>query len=865
MIHSWLFIFSLLIGPGPKDLLTQDLAASRGVRISQLSYNLEFKFQAGSSAYEGHAILSFADTTPEKPLDIDFQAGEILQVTVGEVPTADFLYSHEEGRLRLPASHLKSQDNLIAVRYRNNFSTDGSGFHRFVDVEDKTEYHYTDFQPYRAHHVFPCFDQPDLRGKFKVTLHTPKTWTAMANGALLSSKYVADRRELVFQETPPISAYLFHLSVGDFAEHSFHQGLVPMRLLCRQSQEEYMDPDGIFAVTDKGIRFFAEYFAMPFPFDKYDQAFVPEYNAGAMENVGAVVLNESLNMGYYVPESLRALRDSVILHEVAHHWFGNLVSLQWWDGLWLNESFASYMELVGMEALGYSDPWHQTLDQRATVYLSDSLSTTHPVVLPIADTKQAEANFDDITYTKGMATLRQLDFSLGGTAFRDALRDYFQKHAWKSTSVTDFLDAMKLRSPQDLSPWIQTWLYQSGVNGSQIHWEVENGRISKAEMLQTPGSGAGVLRSHATQLGLFKADPEKGAVLYQTLKIHYEGISTPLPQLVGLTEPAFILPNWQEYDYTLSQLDPRSLSWLLANAPEIQNPTLRQQIWHLLFLELRAGNLGVLNFLELARLDMALQAEGEGLRLTADFALRAIEDYLPEQEAFQAVRSRIFEDSKKSLEKERGDFQMRYLFFILMRDTAHSQEELDFLYAWLEGKENLKGWVLDEEDKLSIIEALMVRQYQKAPTLFKDIQKEELIADSPLLQLLASVPDATAKARAWDLILDPTFSLENKRKLMGDFFAKGQDPFTDAYLEQYFDLLPKVYQRDSWPFARDLVQIMFPRHGDKKAIKAAKRMLKKKELPQVLKTLVTTELELLENRRQIRAINQKMPLPTIGQ
>lgn len=863
LVVSGFFFWLSFYAFAQQNLLTQELASQRATRLADIEYILHFEFEKGSPSYKGDATLKFTDHNSEIDLPIDLLVDNIKAVKVGQNEISDYEYRPKEGRLIIPAAHLQNSQNHIRVVYETAFSTDGSGFHRFVDPEDGTEYHYTDLQPYRAHVVFPCFNQPDLAGRFHVSANMPKTWTAMANGALRVNRYKKDGRELRFAPTKPIPTYLFNLTIGDFAEYTAPHGDIPMRLLCRQSQEPYLDEAAIFAATQKGLDFFIEYFGQPYPFEKYDQAFVPEYNAGAMENVGAVILNESLNLGFQLPKSLIMLRDTVILHEIAHQWFGNLVNLQWWDGLWLNESFASYMELLGLKALGYEQPWEDVLEGKGSVYISDSLSTTHPIVIPIKDTKAAEANFDDITYTKGMAVLRQLDFSLGGTVFRDALRDYFQKHAWKPTNIDDFLAAMNRHASADLNGWAKSWLYDAGVNRSGLHWKAKNGRIIEAAMHQSPGSGSKQLRTHTTLLGLFKADPKKGAVLDQAIRVTYQGAVTPIPQLIGLPEPAFISPNWEEYDYVISELDQKSLNWLLQNLPSIEDRTLRRQAWQLLWPLVLSGELGVASYLDLAYLDMQTNRNGDDLRYTADNALEVIYNYLPRTSKYQALRSKFFNFAKQYLDEDQGDFQARYIMFILLRDSAHTDKQLKFLLNFLNDEVSLKGWALDDEDKLALLETLMSHDYPKAKKLFQAFAASSKEPDAKVLSAIASNPLEETKARAWGWIFNGnTVSLEGKRSLMADFFKPGQEALTKPYIAKYFDEMEKAYSSGAWPLPRDLASYMFPFSGGEDTIRTAKKFLARPALAPVLKKLIQVELERLEIYESVRKINRKRPIPT---
>jgi len=848
---------------GQDGQLTKVEAERRSARISEIHYDLELDFETASSSYQGYAVVSFQDNQPDEPLFLDFEVTKLKSVTINEKAFPNHEEAFGNGRFTIPSEQLAKGLNTVAFTYEANFTTTGSGFHRYVDPADQTEYHYTDFQPFRAHHVFPCFDQPDLRGRFRLTVTMPKHWSAMANGSPISNRYSKGKRKIEFRTTPPISTYLFNITIGDFAVWEDRSGPVPMRLFCRQSQADYLDSESIFEVTRLGLAFFAEYFDYPYPFEKYDQAFVPEYNAGAMENVGAVVLNETLNLGFQVPPSLLAFRDAVIMHEIAHHWFGNLVSLKWWDDLWLNESFASYMELLSVPTLGHPDNWTQATEPKNRAYGYDGLSTSHPIIMPVPDVKVAASIFDDITYTKGMAVLRQLDYTLGGTVFRDALRDYLKTHAWQSTTMADFSKALTQKTDRDLEGWVQNWLYDRGANRSRIEWKAENGKIVSATMHQMPGNGSGKLRNHTTLLGLFGEDPKSGASLLHEVRVDYQGKSTALPQLAGLSEPAFILPNWQEYDYAASELDSKSLAWILENLPEVTSPSIRTQAWQILWQMVSEKQLSVASFIELARLDMSNQKDGETLRLVMDYVLEAIDEFWPEDPAFIPLRSQLFNLAKARLETDQNDFQYRYLMFILMYENAVTDEQLDFIHKLAGEEVELEGWTLDNQDRLALVETLMIREFKGAKKRFQVFSETAKKPEEDVLALLASCPLPETKARAWQWIFESTdLSLENKRTLMADFFGKGQHHLTKRYIQKYFQTLEQVYQTGEWAFARDMVEMMFPRSGEKATLKAARRFLKRRNPPAVLRNLVVSEMETLEARMAVRTYNRKMGVPT---
>ena len=857
----WLLCASL--GLAQDGQLTRQEAAARSARISEVRYDLQFEFASGSDTYDGYAIVSFSDAQPSQPLFLDFEVDKLNAVVMNDQTFPDIAEAFQSGRFHIPPEKLVQGRNTIAFTYQARFTTTGSGFHRYVDPADDAEYHYTDFQPFRAHHVFPCFDQPDLRAPIRLTVSMPKHWTIMSNGPPISNRYAKGKRKIEFRPTPVISTYLFNLTLGDFAMWQDSSGPVPMRLFCRQSQADYLDSEGIFEVTRKGLNFFADYFDYPYPFEKYDQAFVPEYNAGAMENAGAVVLNEALNLGFQVPPSLLAYRDAVIMHEIAHHWFGNLVSLKWWDDLWLNESFASYMELVSLPSLGHDENWTQTAEPKNRAYEQEGLSTSHPIVVPVPDVQVAASIFDEITYTKGMAVLQQLDFALGGTVFRDAIRDYLRTHAWRSTTIHDFTHSLAKNTSRDLKAWTQNWLFDRGVNRARLEWHTRDGKISSATMHQAPGNGSGQLRHHAALLGLFEAGGETGASLMREVRVDYSSATTEIPELVGLPAPDFILPNWQECDYVVSELDAKSLAWFLEHLPEVTSPAVRTQAWQILWQMVSEKKLGAADFIQLAYLDMLVQEEGETLRLIMDYVLTVLDTYWPDDPAFIPLRTKLFDFAKSNLEEENNDYQYRFLLFILMYENAVTNEQLAFIQQLAGDDTELAGWTLDDQDRLSLVETLMVRQYKGAQTRFESFAKTAIKPDPDVLSLLASCPLKETKAKAWQWIFEnSTLSLENKRTLMADFFAQGQHSLTKSYIPKYFNELERVYQTGEWAFARDMVEMMFPRTGEKVTLKAARRFLKRRNPPPVLRNLVISQMETLEARMSVRAFNKKLGTAT---
>ncbi|MFQ5381701.1 MAG: M1 family aminopeptidase, partial [Dehalococcoidia bacterium] len=426
----------------PRDVLTRDEAEARAARVSNCSYEIDLDLTEGASSYRGDVTVAF-DFTGTGDIFLDFRGRSIdlLEVNGTKVrPDWDGV------RLQLPASTLSSH-NSVHVRYENDYDHQGDGFHQFRDPEDGAEYLYTNFEPYHSHRLFPQFDQPDIKARYSLTVTAPGGWEVVANAPSETVRDEPDgRRCHVFARTEAFSTYLFAIVAGPYHVFRNQAGEIPLGLFCRKSLVPYFDHEEIFMVTKQGLAFFAEFFGQPYPFGKYDQCFVPEFNAGAMENVGCVTFNEMMVHREPPTENQRRRRAEVILHEMAHMWFGDLVTMRWWNDLWLNESFATYMAYLSMDrATRFDTGWLDfNASEKAWGYRQDELVTTHPIAGEVADTDQTFLNFDGITYAKGASVIKQLVASIGIDGFREGMRHYFREHAWSNTTLRQFLAALKL-------------------------------------------------------------------------------------------------------------------------------------------------------------------------------------------------------------------------------------------------------------------------------------------------------------------------------------------------------------------------------------------------------------------------------------
>ncbi len=387
---------------------------------------------------------------------------------------------------RLPAA-LLAPTTEVEVVYESEYDRGGDGFHHFVDPEDGAEYTYTNFEPFEAHRLFPCFDQPDLKGTYALTVRAPAEWAVIANAPVAAATPIAgDRREHRFAATPPISTYLVALIAGPYTGvRALHRG-TPLGIWTRRSLARFLDADEVFAVTKQGLDYYAALFDHPFPFAKYDQIFVPEFNSGAMENVGAVTFSESYVFRDPPTDTQRLARAETVLHELAHMWFGDLATMRWWDDLWLNESFATYVSnLCLAEATRFAGAWRAFhADMKRWGYQADARSTTHPISGLVPDTDATFYNFDGITYGKGASVIKQLVAEIGHDAFRAGLRTYFRRHAWGNATLADFLAALEDGAGRSLGEWSRRWLETASLNTIQASWTERDGLVERLQLSQ---------------------------------------------------------------------------------------------------------------------------------------------------------------------------------------------------------------------------------------------------------------------------------------------------------------------------------------------------------------------------------------------
>ncbi len=583
-----------------EDNLTRAEAQERASMLSELSYDVDVDLTGEGDTYASTTVIRFSAQAGAATF-VDLDATAVRELTLnGEAVPLD-AFDADRSRITLPAVAARNELRVVAdCAYQHT----GVGLHRFDDPTDGNRYLHTQFEPYDAHRVFACFDQPDLKGTFDLAVTAPEGWTVVSNNPV-AKREGAEQNAVRwrYETTPVISTYLVAIVAGAYHVVEERHGGVGMALYCRESLAQYLDADEIFTVTRQGLDFFEAEFGYPYPFEKYDQLFVPEFNFGAMENPGCITFNEGYIFRSRVTDASFENRAGTILHEMAHMWFGDLVTMYWWDDLWLNESFATYMGNDAVaRATRFSDAWARfAAGTKGWALVQDQLPTTHPISADIVDTDAVRLHFDGITYAKGASVLKQLVAWVGRDAFAEGVRRYFRRHEWANAGLADFLGALEETSGRDLSAWAEEWLQTAGVNTIRASFTTASDSIGDGVYTSFSLEQAGEpLRSHRLAVGLYDLGDE-GLTRRRRVELDVVGTSTDVVDLVGERAADLVLVNDDDLAYTKIRLDERSLDTLEAHLSDIVDPLARNLCWSATWDMVRDAELATRRFVALVR------------------------------------------------------------------------------------------------------------------------------------------------------------------------------------------------------------------------------------------------------------------------
>ena len=789
----------------PKDVLTQVEAEARAPRVSDVAYTLRLDLTRGASTYRGELTATFR-CSGSGPLFLDFTGHRIetLEVNGTEVASPDWsgVRLTLDGALLTPSA---GELTTVRVVYENEYDHTGDGLHQFVDPEDGEEYLYTNFEPYSAHKLFPCFDQPDIKATYHLTVTAPAAWELIANSRVESRADIDEgRTTTTFERTQRFSTYLFALIAGPFVAFRSKHGEIDLGFFARKSLAPHVDEDELFEVTKQGLTFYADFFQYPYPFGKYDQIFVPEFNAGAMENVGAVTFSESMVYRDPPTDTQRQGRAEVILHEMAHMWFGDLVTMRWWNDLWLNESFATYMAYLSLdEATRFTTSWQAfNSGMKNWAYRQDQLITTHPIAGQVADTDATFLNFDGITYGKGASVIKQLVAAMGMEGFRAGMRGYFAKHAFGNTTLSQWLDALGEGVGRDLHGWAQSWLETPSLNTIAASVDADGDRVSALTLTQTAPAGYPTLRPHVMDVALVR--DEGGTITISSLPARIDGATAEVEAARGATLPDFVFPNHHDHDFAKIALDARSLDFVRANLDRIEDPLLRQLIWQTLWNMVRDQQLKATDYLDLAGPKVATEQDHELIETILAMMSAAISRYVPEAQKAAAAH-RFFTIALDAL-RATTDSDMKITWARTLIGIAITPEDIRTAAELADGAIVVPGLTVDQDMRWSIALRHVAYGLDGAQARVDAEQARDPSdrGQRALLRCQTAKPDARTKAEAWQRFqmgITGYGSLHQTNAAMGGFHWWAQRDLLAPYVDRYFDSLVGVFEREENEYA----------------------------------------------------------------
>ena len=836
--------------------LTRDQAVERGALVTVDSYRISLDLtdgggKPGERTFRSVTTVEF-DALAGADTYVDIAADNIRIATLNGRDIDVSAYDESTG---IPLTGL-TERNVLVVDADCLYSNTGEGLHRFVDPVDGEVYLYSQFETADAKRMFACFDQPDLKATFDIMVTAPMDWRVISNGATGHVHGEGDAHEHTFVTTPRMSTYLVALIAGPYAHwsdtYSDEHGDIPLGLYCRKSLAEFMDDERLFTQTKQGFGFYHNNFGVPYAFGKYDQLFVPEFNAGAMENAGAVTFLEDYVFRSKVTRASYERRAETVLHEMAHMWFGDLVTMQWWDDLWLNESFATFASvLCQAEATEFTEAWTTFANvEKSWAYRQDQLPSTHPVAADIPDLAAVEVNFDGITYAKGASVLKQLVAYVGLEEFLAGLRDYFRDHAFGNATFGDLLGALEKASGRDLSGWGRQWLKTTGLNTLRPDFDLDaDGRFTRFAINQSGATpGAGETRVHRLAIGIYDDNGDK-LVRTHREELDVDGETTDVPALQGVSRGKLILVNDDDLTYCSLRLDPESLETVLTRIADIAEPLPRTLAWSAAWEMTREAEMKARDFVSLVSGGVQAETEvgvAQRLLIQAQTALGAYAD--PQwagAEGWPTFADRLLELARGA--EGGSDHQLAYVNALC--GSVLSPQHTDVLKALLDSDSadsGLAGLVVDTDLRWRIVTALAAAgeidsDGPATPFIDAEAKRDPTAAGQRhAAQASAARPQVAVKEAAWQQVIeDDTLANITARSIIAGFVRPGQDELLAPLRPKYFDAISGVWERRSSEVAQTVVIGLYPSWDISQAgLDDADEFLADPEVPPALRRLV---------------------------
>ncbi len=819
--------------------ITRAETAERARLLRVDSYEVTLDLTRGAELFGSRSVIRFGcvQPGPDSATYADLLAETVHEITLNGSPV-DPATAWANGRIALTGLAASNELTVVAdCRY----SRDGTGLHRAVDPADRRVYTYTKFEPAYARTVYANFEQPDLKASFTIAVIAPDDWTVLSNEPVAEAGPAGGHGGATlwrFWPTPPLPTYLFAVAAGEYlvvrGTHVTPRGqVIPLAMACRASLAGYLDADDILGTTTKGLDYYTQLFRADYPFAKYDQVFVPEYSVGATENAGCVILTDRLLFRSRAADSMYQRRASVILHEMAHMWFGDLVTMTWWGDLWLNESFAEFAAVQATaEATRFADSWATFAGGRkAWGYGQDRLPSTHPVAADVATLTEAIANFDGISYAKGASVLRQLVARIGRDSFFGGVRGYFAAHAWANATLADWLAALEASSGTSLTDWAKAWLQTAGPSILSAEFTVDDsgafagfavrqdGPVPDAPADDAPADDAPAddapaddalagnapagnapaddpaSRPHRLAIGLYSRT--ENGVLARTGQVRADvaGPRTEIPALAGLPQPDLVLLNDEDLTYAILRFDARSLRTLRTSIGELEDPLARAVCWTSVADMVRQAELSVPEFV--AMVASALPSEPSAA--AAQNLLAAARDILhtlASPASLEAGRRQLAASAIALLRAAEPGSDLQLVWAELLTWTATARDELHLVAGLLNGSTVPPGLDTGSELRWALLQRLAATGRVKDGAIDAELARDNTDAGARnAAACRAAIGDARHKAAAWQLLTDPAgLAVDLLLAVAAAFYEPAQAELLAPYTERYFEVLPQLWE-----------------------------------------------------------------------
>ena len=804
----------------PGTNLTREEARARAEILDVGSYDVDLDLTTSEKTFASTTVLRFSCTRPGASSFADLVGATITELTLNG-RRLDPAEVYLDSRIQLDDL---AEDNELRVVAECVYSRTGEGLHRFVDPADERVYTYTQFEVPDARRVYTTFEQPDLKSVFTFNVTAPSGWKVVSNAATPEPVDAGGGRAIWrFPATEPMSTYITALVAGEYHEHRDcyvgKHGQIPLGHYCRQSMAEYLDTDHLVEITKKGFEFFEAAFEYPYPFGKYDQLYVPEYNMGAMENAGCVTFRDDYLPRSRQTRSFYADRANTILHEMAHMWFGDLVTMEWWDDLWLNESFAEWASHhASVRATEYDEAWTGFTNARKNwAYRQDQLPSTHPVAADNYDLDAVEVNFDGITYAKGASALKQLVAWVGEDAFLNGLRAYFKKHAFSSSRLEDLLGALEQSSGRELASWAEEWLQTSGVNTLAADFSVDHeGRFTSFTVRQSANPEHPTLRRHRIGVGLYDAvDDRKGEARWgrrTVVEIDIDGEQSEVAELVGHKQPDLVLLNDGDLTYAKIRLDERSLATILSSIDSLDDSLARALCWGATWDMTRDAEMTTTDFVTLVLQGVGTETDLTAVGALLGYAKQALDTY--SHPAHRGALKSAWEQGLRTLLENAAPGSDHQLALARAYGAAAmSDESLSFVQGLYEGSVTLNGLSIDTDLRWTLLKSLALTGHAERDTIIAERERDHTISgQEKAAAALTVIPTPEAKEQAWkDAVVRDDVPNETQRSIARSFQVSSQDDLLEPYVAKYLEVASTIWEDKGVQRASVVLGSLFPR------------------------------------------------------